>query len=137
MAQISLTDSIKVPVFPFLLFGRLFFAAEFLIPLSLDGIIATLILPYCRKIGSKGVHRGISAALCILILLLIIAGLVLIFAWQLSDLAKDFSQMQHHLGNLREKIESYISNTVGISRQKQTEIIDKQQNATTDQMAGV
>lgn len=137
MAQISLTDSIKVLVFLFLLFGGLFFAAEFLIPLSFGGIIATLILPYCRKIESKGVHRGISAALCILILLLIIAGLVLIFAWQLSDLAKDFSQMQHHLGNLREKIESYISNTVGISRQKQTEIIDKQQSATTDQMAGV
>jgi predicted PurR-regulated permease PerM len=137
MAQVSLTDSIKVLAFLFLLFGGLFFAAEFLIPLSFGGIIATLILPYCRRIESKGVHRGVSAALCILILLTIIGGLVLIFAWQLSDLAKDFSQMQHHLSGLRDKIESYISNTVGISRQKQTEIIDKQQDATTSQMAGV
>src|SRR5690606_3128912 len=95
------------------------------------------ILPFCRRIESKGVHRGVSAALCILILLTIIGGLVLIFAWQLSDLAKDFSQMQHHLGGLRDKIESYISNIVGISREKKTEIIDKQQDATTNQMAGV
>lgn len=137
MPQVSLTDSIKVLAFFFLLFGGLYFAAEFFIPLCFGGIIATLILPFSKRLESRGVHRGIAAAICILVLLLIIAGLVLLIGWQLADLARDFSTMQQHLISLREKVEVYIRDTVGISRQKQAEIISKQQTGGADQMTKI
>lgn len=137
MPQVSLIESIKILIFLFLLFGGLFFAAEFLIPLTFGGIFATLILPLSRRLEAKGMHRGIAGGLCILIILLIITGLVLLFAWQVNDISKDFSQMKGHLENMRNSIERFISSTFGVSRKTQTEIIDKQTETGTDGMGAI
>lgn len=125
--QISISKPLQIVLFLFLAFAGLYFAREFLIPLAFGGILATLILPLSYRLERKGLHKGLAAALCILILLLITGGIIALLIWQISDVAKDFSQIQEQVMKLINRLENSISSALGISKEKQQEVLRQQQ----------
>jgi predicted PurR-regulated permease PerM len=103
----------------------LFYARELLIPICFAGLLAMLLLTVSRRLEAWGVHRALAAFLCVLLLVLIIAGMVLLLQWQLSGMLKDMEGIEQRITQQVTKIKQYISNSLGISEQKQQELLKK------------
>ncbi|MBA3674086.1 MAG: AI-2E family transporter [Chitinophagaceae bacterium] len=129
MPKLSLSRAIQILFLFFIVFAGLYFAKPFLVPFIIAGILAMLFLPLSRWMEKKGINRGLSAVFCILILLVVIAGVIALLTWQISDLSEDMGKMQEHAGKSVAKLKETISNTLGISPQKQEEMIKEQQKS--------
>ncbi|WP_411274471.1 AI-2E family transporter [Daejeonella sp.] len=122
----SLSRSISILFFAFLIISGMYFAREFLIPIAIAALLAMLLVPLSRWFESKGSSRSISSVLCVLILLAGIAGIVAILSWQASDITNDLSNIGERISKIGGEIKQYIAKNVGISPEKQKEWIDKQ-----------
>jgi predicted PurR-regulated permease PerM len=129
MHTFNLSRAIQVLLFLFLLFAGLFYAKEFLVPLTIAGILAMLFLPLCRKLESKNIGRGFASVISVIILVAVLAGIVALLSWQMSDIAEDASKIKQHLQESLDKLMQSINENFGVSRSKQTEMLKKQQES--------
>ncbi len=127
----SLSKNVQLLLFCFLTIGGLYFAREFLIPITIAGILSMLFLPVSRWLENKGLHRGIAILICIILFLAVVAGFAALITWQVSNLAEDLPKMQQRVTALIDQIKQYISQTLNISEQKQDQIIEEQQSSGT------
>jgi predicted PurR-regulated permease PerM len=111
----------------FLLFTGLYFAKVFLMPLSIAGILATLLLPFCNWMERIKIPRGLAAFICLLTLLLTLIGLIILFNLKISEALNDFDLIKQKIVNSATKIQEYIFTHVGISVKKQTQIFKDEQ----------
>jgi len=130
----SLQKAVRVLFFLFLIIAGLIYAKPFLVPVVFAALLAMLFLPICHWLERKGVYRAVAAIICILLLSAIVAGIVWLFIWQMSDLAKDANQIEQNLTKKLRELALYIGDTFGISEQKQKEIFKKQQASTTGKL---
>jgi predicted PurR-regulated permease PerM len=124
------TDSstlIKKLLFLFLVIAGLHFAKEFLIPLFIGAVIATLFLPLCKWLEGIKVPRALAAFICLLLLLLVIAGAVTMLGWQISDLTNDITLIKRKAILAGNNIQEYIFNHFGISAEKQLQLLKDEQ----------
>lgn len=126
LRQHPLLRYIILLLFAFLLFGGLFYARPFLIPFSLAALLAMLMLPVCRKLEKWGVHRGISIAICILIILLTLAGLIFVFSLQVADFARDIPSLSGQLTRKLDNVQQFIEEKIQVSPEKQIEYLKQQ-----------
>ena len=124
-----LTRTLKVLLLFFLVICGLYFGRPFLIPVAFAGILAMLFLPLSRRIEKRGINKALAAIICILILLAFFAGIGALLVWKISDLAGDVTQMEKQIADAVGQLRSTISNTFGISPEKQQEILKKQQSS--------
>lgn len=125
----SLSKTLQILLLFFLVFAGLYIAKPFLVPLALAGIIAMLLLPVSRWMENKGISRGLATFFCILILVVIIAGIFALLAWQIAGFTEDMSQMQKYITDLEKKLQETLSSNFGISAQKQQELMKQQQSS--------
>ena len=126
-----LTRAIKILFFLFLVFAGLYFARPFLVPVAFGGIIAMLFLPICRKLEEKRFPKALAAISCIFLLVLFVAGIGVLLAWQVSDLASDLTGMEKRVQEFASRVRSYINSAFDISPQKQQEVLNKGQAGQT------
>ena len=131
---ITSTSFIKKLLLLFLVVAGLYYARVFLIPLSIAGILATLFLPFCIWMENKKIPKGLSPVLCVLVLLLIIAGIGALLTWQITDLTKDFSLLTQRAEGIGDNIQKYIFNTFGITAKKQLQLLSNEQLSITGTM---
>jgi len=131
---ITSTSFIKKLLLLFLVVAGLYYARVFLIPLSIAGILATLFLPFCIWMENKKIPKGLSPVLCLLVLLLIIAGIGALLTWQITDLTKDFSLLTQRAEGIGDNIQKYIFNTFGITAKKQLQLLSNEQLSITGTM---
>ena len=124
-----LTRTLKVLLLFFLVICGLYFGRPFLIPIAFAGILAMLFLPLSRRIEKRGINKALAAVICILILLAFFGGIGALLVWKISDLAGDVTQMEKQIADAVGQLRSTISNTFGISPEKQQEILKKQQSS--------
>ena len=124
-----LTRTLKVLFLVFLVVCGLYFGRPFLIPVAFAGILAMLFLPLSRTLEKRGINKAIAAIICILILLAFFAGIGGLLAWKISDLAGDVTQMEKRISETITQLRSAISDTFGISPEKQQELLKKQQSS--------
>src|SRR5688500_3118342 len=125
----SLTRTIQILFLFFLIVCGLYFARPFLVPFAIAGILSMLLLPLSRKLESKGVNRALAAVICILVFLLVIAGILSLIGWQLSGLSSDLTQAEEKVTKAIGQLRQSISNTLGVSPQKQQEMLKQQQSS--------
>lgn len=129
MNPTALSKTIQVLFLFFLVIAGLYFAKPFLVPLAIAAIVAMLFLPMSTWLEKKGMHRGVAALLCVLCLVLLFAGVVALIAWQVSDLAQDMGKMQEYVGQSVTKLKALISSKLGISPEKQQQMLKEQQSS--------
>lgn len=122
----SLSKSISVILFSFLVISGLYFAREFLVPLSISALLAMLFMPLCRYFESKNMSRAVASVLCVLILLLSIGCITALLSWQASDISNDLGKIGQRLTQIGEDLKQFIAKNVGISAEKQKEWLEKQ-----------
>jgi len=131
---ITSTSFIKKLLLLFLVVAGLYYARVFLIPLSIAGILATLFLPFCTWMEKKKIPKGLAPVICLLVLLLIIAGIGALLTWQITDLTKDFSLLTQRAEGIGDNIQKYIFNTFGITAKKQLQMLSNEQLSITGTM---
>jgi predicted PurR-regulated permease PerM len=121
-----------------LITAALYFAQAFLIPLTFAAILAMLFIPLSKRLEKRGINRALAAIICILILILVFAGIGSLLAWQLSDLSEDMSGIEQKFKKFISQIENYIATTFGIDPKEQQKIVKEQANGgSTGQLAKI
>lgn len=122
---------IKKMLFLFLVILGLYFAKDFLIPLTIASVIATLFLPLCKWMESKKIARSIASLICVITLLFFIGGILFLLIWQISLFTNDFELLKLRVIDISENIQEYLYNQFGITAEKQSQILIAQQTTVT------
>ena len=125
----SLSRSISVLFFAFLVICGLYFAREFLIPLAISALLAMLFVPLCRWFENRGMNRIVASIFCVLIFLMGVASIVALLSWQASGISEDLSQISERLTKIAEDIRQFIARNVGISTYKQKQWLEGQSSS--------
>lgn len=124
---ITKSSLVKSLLLLFLVFAGLHYAKEILMPLTIGGVLATLFFPFCKWMEGKKVPKGIAVLICVLILLIIFAGISALLGWQISTLANDLPVIKQKSRAIIESIQEYIFNHSDISAKEQNQIIKEEQ----------
>ena len=132
--RITTSSSIKKMLLLFLVFAGLYYAKEFLMPISIGAVIATLFLPFCRWMESKKIPRSLAALICLSMILVIIVLIGYIIGWQISSFASDFALIKQKAIEKVDLIQLYIVDHLGIAMEKQSQILKTEQPSVTSIM---
>lgn len=107
----------------FLIFGGLYLASTFLIPLVFAGILAMLMSPLCAKLEARGYNKALSSFLCILLLILIFAGIGAVISTQVTSFINDLPQIEKEINQQLRSVQFYVQETFGISPEEQEKAV--------------
>ena len=127
------TAVIKNLLLLFLIFAGLYYAKEFLMPLSIGGILATLFLPFCKWMEQK-IPKGLAVFICLLTLLVIVSTITVLLGWKISELMTDFTLLKQKATDTFTQTQDYIFNHLGISVAQQTQIMKDEQPSLSGMM---
>lgn len=106
----------------------LIYGKPFLVPLVFAALLGSMLLPAVKWMQKKGVHEGIAISLSILVFVGVFVGIVWLLSWQVSGLVKDSSEIEKELTQHYHEAQRYLTDVLGVSEQKQEEMINKQKS---------
>lgn len=124
--QNPLLKSIAILTFLFLLFGGLYFARGFLVPVALAALVAMLFAPLSERLENRRINPAIAAILCVVLLVAALTGVAALLSWQAADLAENVSAVKERILNFVDQVATFISQTFGVSPAKQKQLIQSQ-----------
>lgn len=128
---ITSSSVLKKLLLLFLVLAGLYYAKNFLIPLAIGTVLATLFLPLCNWLEEKKLPKGLAVTACLLLLLVVIAGIGVILGWQISALAKEFAVIKQKFVEIGNEIQEFIFDNIGISLEKQDQVLSEQEPLLT------
>lgn len=101
----------------------LYLASAFLIPIAFAALLSMLFFRFSEWLEKRGITRGLSALLSVLVLVGVVAFIGAVLGWQLSHLADDFDEMKTQLMANVDKLREWVSSSVGVDLAQQENII--------------
>jgi predicted PurR-regulated permease PerM len=132
----KLQRSVYTLLFFFISFAGLYFAASFLIPVTLAAVFSMLFIRLSNWFESKNISRPVSSLLCILIFLSAIGLITFLLSWQLQGLAENMGAMKEKLTTALSNFQKWLQEQLGINKTTQKEIIKSQGQGSEGMMAG-
>jgi predicted PurR-regulated permease PerM len=129
-----LTSVIKKILFTFLVFSGLYLAKDFLMPLCIGGILATLFLPFCNWMERKKVSKVVAVLVCLLLLLTIIIGFFTLLGWKIIELASDLALIKEKAIETGRSIQEYLFSNLNITIEEQYQILKNEQPSYSNVM---
>lgn len=137
MKAISLNRINAIVAFTVLTVLTLYIGRPFLVPLAFAGILAMLLLPVSRKLESWGVGRVGATLLCILLVLLLVAGFVGIIYAQAASFSKDWPEIQGKLQQGISQVQGWVQQQFGIGPQRQIQTLKEQASKLSQSASGL
>lgn len=125
MENDKLTESIKLLLFIFLIIGALYFAREFLIPITISGLFAILVLPVCEKLEEWGVPKGLASLAGLLTIAIILSSITYAMTSQLANFVNDLPALERQLADKVVQVKEIIEDFTGIPREEQRYYINR------------
>ena len=127
----SLLRAVLFLLLAFLVIAGLYFAKPFLIPVCFGALLAMLFLPLSRWLERKKIPKGLAIMFCLVLLLSIIAIIILVISWQVTDLTREVSDIENRVRQMAAEIVQFITNRFGIPAKQQEKLWQQQaQNST-------
>ena len=123
----SITSVTKKLLLVFLIFLGIYFAKNFLMPLCIGGILATLFLPFCNWMERHKIPKGFAVVFCLLLLLLSIFIIISLLGYKVSELISDIEIIKQKAIDAGTIVQKYIFNHLNISIADQFEILKNEQ----------
>jgi predicted PurR-regulated permease PerM len=136
-AMNAIAKPLRVLIFVALTFVGLYYAQGVLVPFCFGGLFAMLFLPVSRRLESKGIKRWMAALACVIIFLIVLAGLVSLLAWQFTDLAKDITGIEQKVKDFIGEIRRFIQSNLGISEEQQKKLMEEQRSSGAGRVGGL
>lgn len=108
----------------FLVFGGMYFASGFLIPLVFAGILAMLMTPLSAKLEAIGINKALSAFICIVTLVLFFVGVGFLLSTQVTSFAENLPQIEQQVNKQLNSIQSFVQETFGVSPERQQQVFE-------------
>lgn len=119
-------------LFVFLFFTGLHFAKDILIPFALATMLAMIFLPICTWLEKKRIHKAIAPLICIVLFMLVFAGIGSMIAWQISELSTDAVSIEKRILEITNGIKESVFEYSGISGAEQSKLISDQKSIFAD-----
>lgn len=136
MKPTLLDKSIKVLLLTALAFFLLFFGKPFLVPLLIAALLAMLLLPLCARLERR-MKKPVAVALSVVLFLLVVGVIVFVISLQVSNIADNASALEKNLTDKVTDLRRFASETIGISPQKQEQLMQQQQQSSSGRMSSV
>ncbi len=130
MKEGSVSKSVYLLLLIVLVYLVLVTAKSVLVPVVFAAIFSMLLLPVSIKMEDRGVSRGMATLISVLLLVFIVALISGLVGYQVSDLAKNADEIEKNLVEKFNQLREFATNSLGISREKQDEIIKEQQKSS-------
>lgn len=130
--RLTLQSVILILLLFLLVVVMLYFAKPFLVPLTLAGMLAMLLLKICSKFESLGMKRGIAALLSVLILALAFLLIIVLVGWQLSGFTENMEELKQQILKVIERARNWLSDNMGIDRKQQENMTPLPESTSSD-----
>ncbi|GHA53931.1 AI-2E family transporter [Pontibacter akesuensis] len=97
-----------------------------LAPLLMAFFLSIMLLPIYRFFRSKNLPEAVSIGISLLVLVLLMAGIVWFFSYQISSLASDFPTIQKNVTNHLRTLSAWVEDISPLSTEEQTSFISEQ-----------
>ncbi|QCR21886.1 AI-2E family transporter [Pontibacter sp. SGAir0037] len=104
----------------------LYYGKPFFIPLFFAIALSMLMVPVSNWLEARGVGRIWATLLCILIILLFIAGIILVISLQAASFSKDLPQIQQQLQQTLDNLQDWIQQKYGVAPEQQVQFAKEQ-----------
>jgi predicted PurR-regulated permease PerM len=101
---------------------------SFLMPITIAGLLAMLMLPVSSRLESWGINRGLSSLISTIVLLIVMFGFLFFLGRQVQSFAEDWPEIRSRVQPKIEDIQGYIGEKTGIPPRKQSEKIHLEEN---------
>lgn len=122
----DLQRSVYLLLFFFLVFGGLYFAKGFLIPLTLAAVLAMLFMGISNYFERKGINRGFSSLFSVLLFIVIVAIIFTGLSLQLTNFMENMDQMKESVMGMVNTVMQWINEKLGLSYNEQKEMLKEQ-----------
>lgn len=123
-------------LFLILLLFVLYFGKPFLVPVLIATFLSMLLVPLCLQLERR-LPRGVAALISVLILLGAVALIVYIVSTQVSNIAGNAAQIERNISEKVQKVQEFVTRSLGIPQQKQAQVIQEQQQESTGKIASL
>ena len=123
----SISAVIKKITLIFLVVAGLYYAQEFLIPLFIGGILATLFLPLVNWLETIKTPKSLSVLIALLGLLAIIFLIIYLLGYKISELLTDIEILKKRAIETGTQLQNYIFKTLNLSISEQYKILKNEQ----------
>lgn len=137
MQNPRLFKALAIVALVLLIVTALILGKPFLVPLTFAALLAMLLLPVTRWLESKGANKALSTLAAIMLLICFFAVVLFFIGWQMSDIASNTAKLQQTISEKYEQAKDLISQQLGVSEQKQEQIIEEQQKSSSGKMTGM
>jgi predicted PurR-regulated permease PerM len=136
MTTTPLDKPIKILLFFLLFFLLLSYGKPFLVPILIAAFLSMLLVPLCLQLERK-LPRGLAVVISVLALLSVVAVIVYIVSTQVSNIAGNAEQIERNISAKVQKVQEFVTRSLGIPQQKQQQVIQQQQQASTGKISSV
>ena len=130
-----LSRSFYVVAFLVLLGVLLIYIKPFLAPIIFAGLLSMLLLPLAIRFEQWGLQRALAVLASMLCLLALVCTVVGVLAWQIADLSKDAKNIEQQVTQRVKEVSTFVTKKLGVSQQKQEEIVQKQQVTSSNKIS--
>jgi len=134
---LSLSLVIKKIVLVFLIIAGLYYAKDFLMPLFIGGVLATLFLPFSNWLEQHKISKGLAVIFSFLGLLTVISGITWLLGYKISELITDITVIKEKSTAIGIQIQNYIFDHLNISIEEQISIINNEKPSYSGMMQSV
>jgi predicted PurR-regulated permease PerM len=115
----------------------LYYGKPFLVPVAFAALFAMLLLPVTQWLERHRWNR-VVATLCSVSILLVFAGGVFLFVGnQITKLSEDSGKIEQQVRSKYRQVQEYITNTMGIPKEKQEQMMKEQQSSAASKTSGM
>jgi predicted PurR-regulated permease PerM len=135
--KIDFGRSNKLLLFLFLLFGGLYFARSFMVPVTLAILFAMLMAGLANRMERKGLSRGLSTTLCTLILVVSFTGTIYLISDEVAEFAQDLPNLKHRVTDNLTSLQNTIESRWGIAPARQMEFLRSRSTTMIDNLGAI
>jgi predicted PurR-regulated permease PerM len=126
MQTTTLDRSVRILLLILLSAALLYFGRPVFVPLAVGALLAMLFTPFTSWMEKKGLSRGPASFISLLSFVAIIAGVVALLSWQVSNITEDLTELKQNITAQLGRLQDYVSEQFGISRSKQNKMLNEE-----------
>jgi predicted PurR-regulated permease PerM len=115
----------------------LVYAKPFLVPFTIAGLFALLLLPVCNWLQKRGMARALAALLGVLTIAIVGALIIFLIGWQVQALASEASSIEQQVTKKVQQLQQFIAGKLGMPVEEQQQLIKKQQVSGGGKLSGM
>ncbi len=129
MHQLPVTVKRSIELLGLVLLGILvMYASDIIMPLLLAFLLSIVLLPVYRFFKARRLPELLSISLSLLLLILVLAGVIWFFSYQISKLVADFPAIRENIMVHLNAFSNWIDEKIHFTTSQQTQFINEQGN---------